>query len=131
MPEIWDIGHSNRSLNDFLKILRKNNIELLIDIRRFPSSRKFPHFNKENLKLELNKTNIEYLWLGERLGGFRKGGYEKWITTIEFQEGLEILKNEASRKKTVIMCAEGYYIRCHRRYILNILEKSGWKITHI
>ena len=131
MNEIWDIGHSNRSLQDFLKLLQKNGIDLLIDIRRFPSSRKFPHFNKDNLKFELEKIGINYLWLGDKLGGFRKGGYEKWIESEEFKEGFEILKEEASKVRTVIMCAEGYFMRCHRRFIISLLEKEGWKVFHI
>jgi len=131
LSEIWDIGHSNRSLQGFLKLLQKNNIEFLIDVRRFPSSRKFPHFNKDNLKFELEKIGINYLWLGDKLGGFRKGGYEKWTESEEFKEGFKILKERASKARTVIMCAEGYFMRCHRRFIISLLEKEGWKVSHI
>jgi uncharacterized protein (DUF488 family) len=128
---IWDIGHSNRNLDEFLNLLKKNNIELLIDIRRFPSSQKFPHFNKDNLKIKLEKFKIRYLWLGEQLGGFRKGGYEKWLESNEFKEGLNTLKENARKVRTAIMCAEGYFMRCHRRYIIFLLEKEGWEIIHI
>jgi uncharacterized protein (DUF488 family) len=128
---IWDIGHSTRKLEDFLKILKKNNIELLVDVRRFPSSKKFPHFNKENLEIELKKMGIEYLWLGEKLGGFRKGGYEKWMESDEFREGFQILKEKASKFKTAIMCAESYFMRCHRRFILELIRKNGWQTNHI
>ncbi len=131
MSVIWDIGHSNRNLEDFLKILKKNNIELIIDVRRFPSSKKFPHFDKENLKAELKKSEIDYLWLGEKLGGFRKEGYEKWLTTKDFHKGLEILKSKASQNRTAIMCAEGYFRRCHRRYILELFEKNDWQVVHL
>ncbi len=129
--EIWDIGHSNRSFDRFLRILKKNHIELLIDIRRFPRSKKFPYFNIEFLRSELPKYGIEYGWLGEKLGGFRKGGYEEWIKTDEYAEGIDILEKEAEKKRTVIMCAEGYFRRCHRIHIIRELESRGWIVNHL
>ncbi|MFQ6084177.1 MAG: DUF488 family protein [Candidatus Aminicenantia bacterium] len=129
--EIWDIGHSNRSFDNFLNILRKNNIELLVDVRRFPGSKKFPHFNRDFLQSELPKHGIEYTWQGEKLGGFRKGGYEKWLETEEFSKGIAVLEKEASNKRTAIMCAEGYFKRCHRRYIIEILENKDWQVIHL
>lgn len=59
--KIFTIGHSNRNIEEFLTLLKKNKIEVLIDVRRFPSSKKFPWFNKENLSEVLKKENIEYL----------------------------------------------------------------------
>ncbi|MEW6455455.1 MAG: DUF488 domain-containing protein [Acidobacteriota bacterium] len=129
--EIWDIGHSTLTIEDFIRKLIKNNIQLLVDIRRFPGSKKFPHFFKDSLKNFLSERRIDYLWLGNELGGFRKGGYEKWTETSEFKKGIEMLEQIAAEKRTAFMCAEGYYMRCHRRFIIKILEEKGWTIHHI
>ncbi len=129
--ELWDIGHSNRSFEQFLNILKKNGIELLIDVRSFPASKKFPHFNLDFLKSGLPKYMVEYKWLGEKLGGFRKGGYKEWIKTKEYAEGVTSLEEEALKKRTAIMCAEGYFELCHRAYIIQSFEERGWRIRHL
>ena len=70
----FTIGHSNRSLGEFLSLLKKFNIEALIDIRSWPSSKKYPHFNREALEESLKAEGIRYFWLGRELGGYRKNG---------------------------------------------------------
>jgi uncharacterized protein (DUF488 family) len=128
---VYDIGHSTRSKEMFLLILKRHSIEIVVDVRRFPRSKKFPHFNLETMKEYLSKEGIEYLWMGEKLGGFRKGGYEEWSKTETFAQGIEELENLAMKKRTVILCAEGFYLRCHRRFILEKLTKSGWEVKHL
>lgn len=128
---VYDIGHSTRSKESFLSILKRHSIEIVVDVRRFPRSKKFPHFDKETMKEYLSKEGIDYLWMGEKLGGFRKGGYEEWSRTEAFSQGIEELENLAIRKKTVILCAEGFYLRCHRMFILERLTKSGWEVRHL
>jgi uncharacterized protein (DUF488 family) len=128
---LYDIGHSTRTIESFLSILKKHSIEAVVDVRRFPHSKKFPHFNREKLKEFLLQEGIEYHWMGEKLGGFRKGGYEEWSKTDLFLKGIEELENVATKKRTVIMCAEGFYLRCHRRFILEKVEKLGWQIKHL
>lgn len=131
MPIIFDIGHSTRSKESFLAILKKNSIELIADVRRFPRSRKFPHFNMDAMKEYLSNEGVEYIWMGEKLGGFRKGGYEEWTKTETFLQGIEELEKLASKKRTAILCAEGFYLRCHRRFILEKMAKSGWQVKHL
>ena len=70
MTNVYTIGHSNDSLEHFLDLLKQHEITALVDIRRFPSSRKFPHFNESNLSRALQENGIEYHWL-ESLGGRR------------------------------------------------------------
>ena len=131
LRQIWDIGHSNRQEEDFLSLLKRHKIEKIVDIRRFPSSRKFPYFERSHLLTTLAKRNIDYIWLGDKLGGFRKGGYQQWMSTKDFASGIEILEKIASQKKTALMCAEAYYGRCHRRFIIKHLEQRGWQVIHL
>ena len=71
-------------MDEFIEILKKHGIQVIIDIRRFPKSKVVPHFNKENLKLELRKIGIKYAWLGKWLGGYRKEGYLKYAVFSTF-----------------------------------------------
>jgi len=128
--KIYSIGHSTRSLEDFTDILKHFQVELVIDVRRFPGSRKFPWFKKENLEKELPKNQIEYLHFPE-LGGFRKGGYEEFTKTGEFADGLNKLIEIIDDKMVAIMCAEILWWKCHRRYIANALVEKGLEVTHV
>ncbi|MGQ9618745.1 MAG: DUF488 domain-containing protein [Candidatus Aminicenantia bacterium] len=129
--EVYDIGHSTREKESFISILKKNQIEVVVDVRRYPRSKNFPHFNREQMEKYLSKEGIVYMWMGESLGGFRKGGYEKWSRTDWFLNGVKELEKIAEKKRTVILCAEGFWMRCHRRFILEKMEKSRWKIKHL
>ncbi len=129
--EIWDVGHSNRQEEDFLSLLKDHKIEKIVDVRRFPLSKKFPYFERSHLALTLNKINISYFWLGDKLGGFRKGGYEQWMKTEDFAAGIEELEKQARNQRTALMCAEAYYGRCHRRFIIKHLEQRGWQVIHL
>ena len=130
MVKIYTIGHSTRAFEEFLKILKKYEIELLIDVRRFPSSKKFPWFNKEFLEKEIVKARIEYLHYPD-LGGFRKEGYENFSKSKEFELAIENLLKIIGNRKAAIMCAEILFFRCHRRYISEALTKLGFKVIHI
>ncbi len=112
-------------------LLKQNNIEILVDVRHFPGSRKFPHFNRDHLQTELPKFNIKYIWLGEQLGGFRKGGYVEYMKTAEFKQGLVKLVEIAQSGRTAIMCAEIVWFRCHRRWISDQLVREEHHINHI
>jgi len=127
---IYTIGHSIRRFDEFIDILKKYGIEILIDIRRFPMSKYNPQFNKEILSIELSKNKIEYFWI-EKLGGYRKGGYLEYMKTEDFQEGLNKLIEIAKNKKSAIMCAEILWFKCHRRFISDRLVKLGFKVLHI
>jgi uncharacterized protein (DUF488 family) len=127
---IFTIGHSTRSLEEFINILKFYRIELVVDVRRFPSSKKFPWFNKENLEKELNKEKIEYIHYPE-LGGYRKEGYEVFSKSEEFEKAINELIEIINNKISIILCAEWNPMKCHRLYISERLNKLGYKIIHI
>ncbi|UCD83553.1 MAG: DUF488 domain-containing protein [Deltaproteobacteria bacterium] len=130
MKTVYSIGHSNRSIEEFLALLKQNNIKILIDIRSFPVS-KWKQFRKENLSCLLSDNGYQYVYLGKELGGFRKGGYERYTRTEEFNKGLKELETYALINATAFMCAERFPWRCHRRYISRELEEMGWRVIHI
>ncbi len=127
---IYTLGTSKRSPEEFREILKKYKIEVIFDVRRFPTSQ-FAHFQKGNLKKICEDNGIEYCHLGEELGGYRKGGYQEYTKTKEFKSGLEKIKVKAKDKITCILCAEKFPFRCHRRFITQELEKEGIEIIHI
>ena len=128
--KIYTIGHSTRSLEEFIDILKHYEVELLIDIRKLPGSNKFPHFNKEVLEIELSKSNIQYIHFPE-LGGFRKEGYFAFTQTEEFSSVIKKFLEIIDNKTTAIMCAEILWWRCHRRYVANALVELGRQVIHI
>jgi len=103
---------------------------MIIDVRRFPTSR-IEHFKQQALKQLLAELHIDYLHLGDKLGGYRSGGYKAFTTTLDFETGINIIEKTASEKSSVILCAERLPWRCHRRFITSELEKRGWQIEHI
>ncbi|MFQ6086705.1 MAG: DUF488 family protein [Candidatus Bathyarchaeia archaeon] len=127
---IWTIGHSNRSQKTFLEMLKEHKIEVLVDVRRFPTS-KVEHFKKEAMERWLPEQGIAYVWLGEELGGYRRGGYKAYIRTELFKDGIERLSQIARQKRTCIMCLEPNPKYCHRRFISAYLESQDIKVTHI
>lgn len=128
--KFYTLGTSNRSLEEFLEILREYKIEKIVDVRHFPTSKLFPHFKKENLGKFLKEKGIEYFHI-EKLGGYREGGYENYMKTKEFKEGLEELIKIAKNQNLVIICAEKFPWKCHRAFIARELEKRGIKVIHI
>jgi len=127
---IWTIGHSNRSKEEFLNLLREHSIEVLADIRSFPTS-KIEHFKKENLEKWLPENGVEYMWLGKELGGYRKGGYKRHMRTKLFREGVQKLLEIAKQKRTCMMCMEKNPKYCHRRFLSAHLERKGVEVIHI
>ena len=118
--EIWTIGHSTRTLEHFVEMLRSFNIELLVDIRSFPGSRRVPQFNKENLEQSMPENGIDYMHL-KLLGGRRPvhkdskntgwkhpafRGYADYMETDIFKEGIEELEKNALKERTAYMCSE-------------------------
>jgi len=127
---IWTIGHSNRSIEVFLELLREHSIQVLADIRSFPTS-KIEHFKREEMELWLPENGIEYVWLGKELGGYRKGGYKRHMRTKLFREGVKKLLEIAKQKRTCMMCMEKNPKYCHRRFISAYLERKGVEVIHI
>jgi uncharacterized protein (DUF488 family) len=128
---LWTIGHSTRSVDEIVDLLRKHEVEVLVDVRRFPRGKRQPHLSRDNLEKELPHRGIEYIWMGETLGGFRQGGYEAFVETTEFRSGLDELASIAATRFTAVMCAEIVWFRCHRRFIARALNETGWRIVHI
>jgi len=127
---VYSLGTSTRSKAEFAGLLQSHGIEMVIDVRRFPTSR-IEHFKQEALKQLLADLHIEYLHLGDKLGGYRNGGYKAFTTTPEFEQGIRDVEATASQKRSAILCAERLPWRCHRRFITAELEKEGWQIEHI
>ncbi|MEM2930487.1 MAG: DUF488 domain-containing protein [Thermoproteota archaeon] len=127
---IWTIGHGSLSKDFFTSLLKKHGINLLVDVRRFPTS-KVEHFRKENLEKWLPEEGVEYLWLGEELGGFRRGGYEKHMETMLFRKGIERLLDLARDRRVCIMCLETDPKYCHRRFIARHLRTRSVRVLHI
>lgn len=147
MPEkvLWTIGHSTRTLKDFLTLLRKNGIQLLADVRRFPGSRKFPHFNRQELADTLQAEGSAYLHF-PGLGGKRTGhedskntswrnasfrAYADYMETPEFRQSAQDLMHLALEKKTCILCSEAVWWRCHRGLIADYFKSKDWTVYHI
>jgi len=129
---VYTVGHSNRSLSEFLKLLKSYKIATVVDVRRFPTSRICPHFKKEFLKKELERNNIKYFWLGELLGGLRPITYEEYMETNEFKEGLkELIRIIEEHSPVAIMCKERLWFKCHRRFISDKLVEKGYRVVHI
>lgn len=127
---IYTLGSSNRNPQEFVALLNFYQIDTLIDVRSFPTS-KFEHFKQENLGKILREKGIEYIYLGKELGGYRKGGYETYTKTQAYKYGLSKTEKIAEKNTCSIMCAERLPWRCHRRFIGDSLKKRGWKAIHV
>ena len=142
---IWTIGHSTRPIDEFLSVLDAQRIEAIADVRRFPGSRKHPHYGREALESTLLRQGIAYLWLPE-LGGRRQPlprspntawrnaafrGYADHMASDEFARGMDKLLTLACRLRTAILCAEAVWWRCHRALISDALCARGVEVVHI
>lgn len=142
---IWTIGHSTRTLEEFLGLLSGYRIEAIADVRRFPGSRRYPYFASDALATTLPAHGIAYQWI-PKLGGRRKvqpgspntawrnasfQGYADYTATAEFAEGLAELLKLAASKRTALMCAEAVWWRCHRSIIADVLKLRGIEVIHI
>ncbi len=128
---MFTVGHSTRSLDDFIALLRHYGIQIVVDIRRFPVSKKFPWFTQETLQKAVEKAGIRYVWLGDLLGGYRKGGYEAYQQTETYRKGIEAVKRLTENERVALMCAELLWFRCHRRFIADTLTREGYRVVHI
>ena len=125
------MGTSTRSLEDFFSTLKDFWIKGIADVRRLPRSRKFPHFNREKIEGQSRAQNLSYQWLGDLLGGFRKGGYEHYRKDPSYLEGLQKVEALAEEYPFVLVCAERFPWKCHRLQISRSLVERGWDVIHI
>jgi uncharacterized protein (DUF488 family) len=142
---IWTVGHSNHSLERFLDILKAHGIERIIDVRRFPVSRKWPHFDAQSLASSLPANKIDYAGMPE-LGGRRKPrpdsphtawrsdqfrGYADFMDSPEFVQPYGCASELAREKRSALMCAEAVPWRCHRSILADAFLAHGWDVREI
>jgi uncharacterized protein (DUF488 family) len=145
MPPVFTIGHSTRPIEELLALLAENGVGLLVDVRRYPGSRRHPQFSREALAGSLQAAAIDYMH-EPRLGGRRAAkpgsphtawrveafrGYADHMETAEFQEALEELIALSRERTVAILCAEAVPWRCHRRLISDALVARGIEVRHI
>jgi uncharacterized protein (DUF488 family) len=144
---MFTIGHSTRSIEEFIELLEKYNIELLVDIRSYPGSRRYPQFNKEQMQTWVPAHGVKYTHL-EKLGGRRVKqpvdqslidgwthpsfrNYAGYMLTEDFENGLEKLIELSKQYKLAFMCSEAVWWKCHRRMVSDALVARGFDIEHI
>jgi uncharacterized protein (DUF488 family) len=122
--KVFSIGHSTRTVGEFLKKLVENDIEAVIDVRSRPYSSRFPHFNRHALYRSLSEVNISYIFKGNNLGGLDEN--------VDFDKAIDEVYELSKRKRVVLLCSEGDFHKCHRYNTLApILEDKGAKMYHI
>ncbi len=133
--KLYTIGHSTRTLEEFLAILAEYQIKLVVDVRTVPRSRRVPQFNIDNLSDflprlgGLRKTRPDSPNTGWRNQSFR--GYADYMQTPQFESGLNELIDHASKRPTAIMCAEAVPWRCHRSLIGDAMLIRGWEVIDL
>jgi uncharacterized protein (DUF488 family) len=147
-PTVFTIGHGARSPDEFVWILEDAGVGRIVDVRRYPGSRRHPHFSRAALEDSLPKIDIGYDWEGEGLGGRRKSApvgsrhpawkvagfraYADYMDTDDFRNALERLEGAVrAGPPTAIMCAETLWWRCHRRLIADALTVDGFEVVHL
>ncbi|NIQ55866.1 MAG: DUF488 family protein, partial [Gammaproteobacteria bacterium] len=144
MATIYTIGHSTRGADELIDLLREHGVTRLVDVRRFPTSRRHPHFSRDPLAAALEGVGIDYAHEGD-LGGYRTPrqdspntawrarGFQAYADHMEtegFRAALERLEEAAERAPTAIMCAEAVPWRCHRQLIADALVARGHRVIH-
>ena len=142
---VHTIGHSTRTLETFLGLLAAHRVEVLVDVRRWPASRRHPHFAREPLAAALERAGIGYRWRGD-LGGFRKAAqdspntawrvatfraYADFMLTPEFAGAIEEIEVMAREQRLALMCAEAVPWSCHRQLLADAFLIRGWEVRHI
>jgi len=142
---IYTVGHSTRSIEEFILLLQGNEVAMLADVRNYPGSKRYPHFNKEALEILLGEQGIQYVHIKD-LGGRRKPepdsintrwrhtafrGYADYMHTDVFQTAIQQLEDIASKHTTAYMCSEAVWWSCHRSLISDYLKIRGWTVLHI
>jgi uncharacterized protein (DUF488 family) len=142
---VFTIGHSTREADDLVELLGRNGVDLLIDVRRYPASRRHPHFSREPLAERLEAAAIGYRHAPELGGrresapdspnrGWRNAGfraYADYMGTAGFRAALDRVMEDAERHTVALMCAEAVPWRCHRNLISDALAARGVEVRHI
>jgi uncharacterized protein (DUF488 family) len=146
MATLYTIGHSTRSLDELVAVLRAHSMATLADIRAFPMSRRLPYFNRESLEVALPAAEIRYAWM-KGLGGYRKKtledspnialrnasfrNYADYMLTPEFEQAATELVRMGQAGPTAYMCAERVWFHCHRMLVSDWLMAHGHTVLHI
>lgn len=145
MTAIWTIGHSTRSREDFLALLATHDVRGIADVRRFPASRRHPHFNRDVMATWLDEAGVEYRHF-EQLGGRRTPsadskntalrhpafrGYADYMATAPFQRALDEVIAWAGTTRVAVMCAEALWWQCHRSLVADALAARDLDVRHI
>ena len=143
---LYTIGHSNRSLEEFLDLLDETGVNSLVDVRTYPHSKRFPHFNEDSLRQAIEQAGKVYHWVGRQLGGNRQvtvgsphvalkdeglQAYADYMGTDNFQVAAMQLINMASHERVAVMCAERSPENCHRSLIADYLVLQGVRVMHL
>lgn len=143
---VFTIGHGARTLDELVETLRESGVRRLVDVRRFPGSRRHPDFSRASLERTLPAAGPEYEWAGETLGGRRRASrtsrhpawrvegfraYADWMDGDVFRDALAALEEEARTTSVAVMCAETLWWRCHRRLIADALALHGFEVVHL
>lgn len=142
---VYTIGHSTRSIEQFMALLTRDGVRMLVDVRRFPASRRYPHFESQALAETLQAAGIGYEHVpalggrrtadaASRNTGWRNSSFRAYadhMASLEFQEALERLLARSERSPTAVMCSEAVPWRCHRTLIADALIARGRDVLHI
>lgn len=143
---LYTVGHSNRSIDEFLSLLRHAGITCLVDVRAYPGSRRHPHFKDDELRLSLAEAGVDYVWAGRDLGGHRKPrsdsrhaaleqsafqAYADHMETGAFEDAVRRLVERARSHPTAVMCAEKRPEHCHRSFIADYLTVRDHRVLHL
>lgn len=143
---LYTIGHGARSAAEFLDVLRAFGVECIVDVRAYPGSRRHPHYSRQALASYLDEAGMGYHWLGEALGGFRRGAsmsvhgalssaslraYAEHMSSAAFRAGIGELLALARVRPTAMLCAERQPQQCHRAMISDYLTVNGIPVIHI
>ena len=143
---IHTVGHGNRSIEEFIGVLREAGIECVVDVRAYPSSRRHPQFGRVSLERSLAEASIQYVWEGDALGGRRKlaahsphvalknagfRAYAGYMETQAFREGLSRVIELSRERRIAILCAERLPWQCHRNLIADSLVAGGSRVLHL
>jgi len=144
--EVFTVGHGARRVDEFLAVLREAGVTTLADVRRFPGSRRHPHFGREALAAALAEAGVRYEWHGKALGGRRSrrprsrhtalrhaafAGYADHMDTPEFRTAVQELAERARDERIAVMCAETVWWHCHRMLIADALAMRGVSVVHL
>lgn len=145
-PCLFTIGHSDRRIEEFTALLETAGVHVVVDVRRYPASRRHPHFSKAALRASLGRRAVDYLWKGDELGGKRDGfgnskhialkstvmrGYADHMESRGYHMAMSMLLGLSNNRCCAVMCAEKHPVDCHRSFIADVARSRGTRVFHI